>query len=88
MAETKRPPGIVDVARCPEHGLHGQRDTCFECGGPVEQVAMIDVADDELVGFLRIGLGTDGGHHKQWALRQVALVIGMKVDDYDEGVPP
>lgn len=28
-------------ARCPKHGLHGCRDTCFVCGGPVEQVFMV-----------------------------------------------
>lgn len=39
----------VFIARCPEHGLHGARDSCFECGGPVEQVLMAPVeqaADD------------------------------------------
>lgn len=29
------------IARCPQHGLHGEREVCFECGGPVEQVPMI-----------------------------------------------
>lgn len=37
----------VLVARCPEHGLHGCRETCFECGGPVEQVPMTEVAARE-----------------------------------------
>lgn len=38
------------IARCPEHGLHGQRETCFECGAPVEQVAMVAAAiTDEMV---------------------------------------
>ena len=32
--------GIVYIARCPEHGLHDERDACFVCGGPVEQVPM------------------------------------------------
>lgn len=31
----------VNIARCPTHGLHGCRDRCFECGGPVEQIAMV-----------------------------------------------
>lgn len=31
----------VLVARCPEHGLHGERTECYECGGPVEQIAMV-----------------------------------------------
>lgn len=34
---------IVEIARCPIHGLHGDRTECFECGGPVEQVAMVEV---------------------------------------------
>lgn len=32
---------IVNIARCAEHGLHGERHECFVCGGEVEQVAMI-----------------------------------------------
>lgn len=32
---------ITHFARCEEHGLHGRRDNCFVCGGPVEQVAMV-----------------------------------------------
>lgn len=36
---------VVHVARCPEHGLHGCRDECFVCGGSVEQVAMVPLAD-------------------------------------------
>lgn len=31
-------PQEFDVACCPVHGLHGCRDTCFECGVPVRQV--------------------------------------------------
>lgn len=34
----------VEIARCPEHGLHGQRDECFICEGPVEQVRMVPLA--------------------------------------------
>jgi hypothetical protein len=36
-------PQIVHVARCPEHGLHGCRTECHCCGGPVEQVPMVEV---------------------------------------------
>jgi hypothetical protein len=32
---------VVNVARCKTHGLHGEREECFECGEAVEQVAMI-----------------------------------------------
>lgn len=37
-------PPVVYIARCPEHGLHGARDTCFVCGKPVEQVPMVEAA--------------------------------------------
>lgn len=37
----------VTIARCPKHGLHGRRDFCFDCNGPVEQVAMLPVAELE-----------------------------------------
>lgn len=39
----RRPmPGTVwSVAWCPDHGLHGARDKCFECDRPVTQVEMI-----------------------------------------------
>lgn len=33
------------VTRCPKHGLHGERSECFVCGGPVEQVAMVDARE-------------------------------------------
>jgi hypothetical protein len=35
----------VNIARCKDHGLHGQRTECFTCGLPVEQVPMVAVAD-------------------------------------------
>lgn len=39
---------VVLIACCPQHGLHGQRDECFVCGGPVEQIAMVpaETTDD------------------------------------------
>lgn len=38
----------VTIARCPEHGLHGDREECFVCGGPVEQVRIVPI-DDEAI---------------------------------------
>lgn len=38
-AGTGRP--VIHIARCAEHGLHGERVTCFECGHAAEQVPMI-----------------------------------------------
>jgi hypothetical protein len=35
----------VEIARCPTHGLHGQRHKCYVCGGPVEQVAMVPASE-------------------------------------------
>lgn len=34
---------VVYIARCPVHGLHGERHECFVCGGDVEQVPMVPV---------------------------------------------
>lgn len=31
------------VARCAIHGLHGERTECYVCGGPVEQVPMVEL---------------------------------------------
>jgi hypothetical protein len=44
---------IVYVARCPEHGLHGCRDSCFDCGGPVEQVPMVELREPTKEELLR-----------------------------------
>lgn len=35
--------GVVYIAWCPEHGLHGERQECFACGGEVEQVPMMSL---------------------------------------------
>lgn len=35
----------VNIARCAVHGLHGERSTCFVCGGPVEQAPMVPAAE-------------------------------------------
>lgn len=32
---------MVNIACCPDHGLHGARKTCFICEGEVEQVPMV-----------------------------------------------
>lgn len=47
-----RPP-TVEIARCPEHGLHGERTECFVCGGDVERVPMVPLdAHNEIYGRL------------------------------------
>lgn len=42
---------IANVALCPEHGLHGDRNRCFVCNGNVKQIKMISL--DELEEFLK-----------------------------------
>lgn len=32
---------VVKIARCPEHGLHGERQECFVCGAQCEQIEMV-----------------------------------------------
>jgi hypothetical protein len=41
---------VVYIARCPVHGLHGDRRECFVCGGPVERVAHVEVAQERQPG--------------------------------------
>lgn len=41
----RQSPPVVHIARCEEHGIHGQRATCFACGGHVQQLPMVHVAD-------------------------------------------
>ena len=36
-----QPEPVVEIARCPVHGLHGARTECHVCGGAVEQVRMV-----------------------------------------------
>lgn len=48
------PVEVFEIARCPEHGLHGQRSRCFVCHGDVEQTEMVAKADyDRVVAALR-----------------------------------
>jgi hypothetical protein len=37
--------GPANIAWCPEHGLHGARDHCFECGKAVEQIPMMPISE-------------------------------------------
>ena len=52
-----------------------------------------DMADvlavvESLRGIVRDALATDGTHHKQWYLRQMALSLGVDGDDWPEGTAP
>jgi hypothetical protein len=39
--------GVVNIAYCPDHGLHGSRRTCFVCGRAAEQVPMVPFTEHE-----------------------------------------
>jgi hypothetical protein len=45
---------------------------------------------DRLFELLELGLTSDGEHHKQWALVEVAELIGFKVGDElkEEAIAP
>lgn len=66
---------VVKVARCPEHGLHGQRETCFDCGGPVEQVEMVPF--EEVLGG---DIAGPGGPHDKGAV--IFHTAGAMILDY------
>jgi hypothetical protein len=41
--------------------------------------------------LIRGGLTTDGAHHKQWYLEQIAELLGIPLTqelDYEEGIAP
>lgn len=44
----------------------------------------------ELEELILLGLHTDGGHHKQWVLEQIARLAGIDLMDvdFDPGTPP
>lgn len=44
-ASAVEPLATVNIARCPKHGLHGERDECFVCSQPVERVAMVPLSE-------------------------------------------
>jgi hypothetical protein len=48
VAKHERWTGPADIAWCDEHGLHGSRRECFECGKSVEQIRMLPI--DDLLG--------------------------------------
>lgn len=53
---------VVHIARCPDHGLHGARRTCFICEGEVEQVAMVPLAEYERLRQLTFNLLAAADH--------------------------
>jgi len=73
---------VVNIARCPVHGLHGCRDVCFafehegerDCDGRVEQVPMVqwDHASSAMVRLHEIlveagrDIGTFAEFEEQW----------------------
>lgn len=44
----------------------------------------------EVIGLIFAGLTTDGGHHKQFFLEEIARVLGISIAelDYEEGIAP
>jgi hypothetical protein len=66
----------VTIARCPEHGLHGERTECFVCGGPVEQIEMVPVNDasERVFEVLR------SGRFDRLTVRQARIVIDSTAD--------
>lgn len=59
----------------------------------VEGKLVITVVDEQAVSQARElaieGLQTDGGHHKQWYLEEIAKTLGVDLEAvfYDPGIP-
>lgn len=41
VSDQSASPAVIYIAKCSEHGLHGERDECFDCGKPVDQVGFV-----------------------------------------------
>lgn len=69
----------VSIARCPEHGLHGERTECFICGGPVEQVEMVPVSVvlPFFALYLQTNEGSVDGHEMVAAELVLAQALGI-----------
>lgn len=39
---------LVYIAKCAEHGLHGCRTRCYECGEEAEQVPMLVLSTEDV----------------------------------------
>lgn len=48
----------------------------------------IEDNEDDLRDWVELGLGIDGGHHKQYCLIQIADMFGIDHEYYDNGIPP
>lgn len=38
--------------------------------------------------LLQEAVQTDGGHHKQWYLEEIAKILGIILPEHDEGIAP
>ena len=44
----------------------------------------------EVLGLIRVALITDGAHHKQWCIEQIAELLDLDISDleYEKGIAP
>ena len=42
----------------------------------------------ELEDTINSALSTDGAHHKQWYLEELALLLGVKTEEHEKGIAP
>jgi len=43
--------------------------------------------ENEIIELVEEAITVEGGHHKQWYLVRIARILGINVNDVDEGVP-
>lgn len=80
------PADVVLVARCPVHGLHGKRESCFVCDATVEQVPMIALRADPLRAYIREQMkrvecprcGGTGRAENRWPTGRCPLCIDQR----------
>lgn len=72
----------IEIARCPEHGLHGDRRECFVCGGSVERVPMVLRADyDSVFASLSRVVANESNHYDRYWTPAPGPVTDEWLDD-------
>ncbi len=51
-------------------------------------VMSVESTMNDLADLVIAGLNTDGAHHKQWYLYQIAELLGLELEECDEGIAP
>jgi hypothetical protein len=43
---------------------------------------------EQIAPLLRLAIKTDGAHHKQWVLEEIAAILNIKLPSHTPGIEP